>query len=79
MTPKEKAEELFMNFLGYSIDDSISYEENAKQCALIAVDEIIESNPTEINELHYIKPYTTEYMESSVPYWQEVKQEIEKL
>jgi hypothetical protein len=46
MTPKEKAEELVDKFENYSfmdIDARISSFESAKQCALIAVDEIIES------------------------------------
>jgi hypothetical protein len=58
MTPKEKAEELFDNFFNlYPNQDAYFI---AKQCALIAVDEIIK-----------ILPHPD--------YWQEVKQEIEKL
>jgi hypothetical protein len=65
MIPKEKAEELVNKYLmntpvGFHIDD-------AKECALIAVDEII--------DIAY-----WEYMESmgekEKKYWQEVKQEI---
>lgn len=44
MTPKEKALELIDKFENYSfinIDESISSFESAKQCALIAVNEII--------------------------------------
>jgi len=62
MTPKEKALELYGKFLFYTdVDREDSKVEiyNTKQCALIAVDEVINS-----------KPYK---------YWQEVKQEIEKL
>ena len=65
MAPKEKAKELVDNFLPHSTGNSNINE--AKQCALIAVDEII--------ELAY-----WEYMESmgekEEKYWQEVKQEI---
>ena len=60
MTPKEKAEELL---------DKMTMEIgkfNAKQCALIAVDEILESNMINLH-LHQID------------YWEEVKQEIELL
>jgi hypothetical protein len=71
MTPKEKAEELCQRFLPY-VDgfhkEHIKYY--VKQCALIAVDEILKSNPTIIdcngNEFNY-------------KFWTEVKQEIEKL
>ena len=44
--------------------------ERAKQCALIAVDEII--------ELHKGK-FMCEREEQNESYWQEVKQEIEKI
>lgn len=76
MTPKEKAEELYVGFWHLTNDSRL-----AKQCALIAVDEIIKSQPSypmarnlgiEINGLvdNAIFPFN---------YWQEVKQEIEKL
>ena len=70
MTPKEKALYLCQKF-GYL---GIKWEqteyttfslENAKQCALIAVDEIM--NALEKNG------------DWNYDYWQEVKQEIEKL
>jgi len=72
MTPKEKANELFGKF--YSITGPFT---EAKECALIVVDEILNNNcgsttdygvNAEDNEL-----YIDEY------YWFEVKQEIEKL
>jgi hypothetical protein len=78
MSPKEKAVELYWKYYQLVADCSHP-EEKAKECALIVVDEIIQSNPTEINEKFYLKPYTSEYMESSINYWNEVKQEIEKL
>ena len=72
MIAKEKANKLCMRFLIQTTTD-IPYGINktiAKECALIAVDEIIEDN--RIN-----------YMLLGVGigkyYWQEVKQEIEKL
>jgi hypothetical protein len=67
MTPKEKAEELVSKYLRtYPIYDNptvvISYTNNeAKQCALIAVDEISQ--------------HCYQVMK---PFWEEVKQEIEK-
>jgi len=68
MTPKNQAQDLIDNFLGCLIKNSSFYvdndfiEQQAKQCALIAVDEIIK--------------HCYEVMK---PFWEEVKQEIEKL
>jgi hypothetical protein len=44
MTPKEKAEELVEKMIIYHSPDDKDYEA-AKDCALIAVDEILETNP----------------------------------
>ena len=78
MTPKEKAEELIYQFA--QIIPHSSYEAyengvqinfdllNAKNCALIAVKEIIKYSPN--------KP-VEEY--DPIQYFKEVKQEIEKL
>ncbi len=68
MTAKEKAEELVDKYLmntpvGFHIDD-------AKQCALITVDEILIA----ITYANYGIKYLNER-----DFWQEVKQEIEKL
>jgi hypothetical protein len=57
MTPKEKALELVEDMHDAP---EIGYNEHAKQCALIAVDEILK-------------------LRVNIPYWQEVKQEIELL
>ena len=64
MTPKEKANELVdrMTFNCNECDN----DWNAKQCALIAVDEII-------------KQTDDEHSEYSTNYWQQVKHEIESL
>jgi hypothetical protein len=79
MTPKEKAQELFdkyyilfNNFPNYqyvienlnTIQDEKLY--TTKQCALIAVDEILDIT-SESYDIDHIN------------WWQEVKQEIEKL
>ena len=68
MTPKEKAKELFdkykLSFAG-EISNEEDWESLAKQCALIAVDEVINSM-TVATSVH-------------LPYWKQVKQEIEKL
>jgi len=66
MTPKDKAIELVDKFIGSMIRlEDKDWLESAKQCALIAVDEIFE----------YAK-YDYDFNES---WWQEVKTEIEKL
>jgi len=77
MTPKEKAEELVHKFKKYSYypktnNDMLFVNElnnNAKQCALIAVDEILDLIIT-------IYDYDREELD---PYWKQVKQELEKL
>lgn len=72
MTPKEKADRLIVKMMSVNIGadriPKISFED-AKQCALIAVNEIINSHLLSDKILN-IHP---------VDYWQEVKQEIEKL
>jgi hypothetical protein len=71
MTPKEKAISLVKSM---SISDSTHLNRNqyAKQCALIAVDELLNEYNTPI----YPKGtyYGNKYL-----FWMEVKQEIEKL
>jgi hypothetical protein len=72
MTPKEKANKLCMRFLIQTTTD-IPYGVNktiAKECALIAVDEMI-SVLTDLNGIYNITPALT--------YWQDVKKEIEAL
>ena len=63
MIPKLKAKELVDKFSNVPLLDS--YE--AKQCALIAVDEII----LEMDSVMLPNPFKQ--------YWNEIKQEIEKL
>jgi mRNA-degrading endonuclease HigB of HigAB toxin-antitoxin module len=68
MTPKEKAEELYCKY------DSLfkapfKKHQDLKQCALIAVDEIINS----------IVIFDLTAAENQFTYWEQVKQEIEKL
>ena len=80
MTPKEKAIELVDRFYDYvncwGNDGNADYslaKENARQCALIAVDEI----------MPIVKGYedalSASQTSDELEYWQEVKQEIEKL
>jgi hypothetical protein len=76
MTPKEKAVELYNKYeqLGKDFTRGVSMAEFAKQCALIAVDEIL----TVVK--YYEKQNCRLLIDNmKVLYWQEVKQEIEKL
>jgi len=72
MTPKEKAEELIKKMKLCLFSDGYY---DAKQCALIAVDEIIKI--TCLKDLNY-KKYINDNSEF-ISYWKEVKTEIEKL
>ena len=72
MTPKEKALQLF----NYFIDKTFARTEycqnrNAKETALICVDEILKNQPYDI--------YTIDQCKNVYDYWNEVKQEINKL
>ena len=86
MTPKEKAKELVESFIPYAdrhlyfkkLATYVPSEEHqldsAKQCALIAVNEIIKSNP--IMPLEFM--LESEALDAANEYWTEVKKEIEK-
>ena len=80
MTPKEKAQELVDKFYQttpneYFVNEPIGIKgrykswEQAKQCALIAVEEI--------KEAIFWHPFESPNFE--LEYWQDVKQEIENL
>ena len=84
MTPKEKAEQLVKKYLTYCVEiydnmgfDDYDYnEDKAKECALIAVDEIIDAleKYDDRNDT-----YELQNMDGDFRYWDKVKQEIEKL
>ena len=67
-TPKEKAEQLLNRFW---FDTTLDELEQAKDCALIAVDEI----------LKVVNIWSSLNMQKSsqVIFWEEVKEELEKL
>jgi hypothetical protein len=68
MTPKEKAEELIVKMSTHDRDVHPHFTHYiAKQCALIAVDEIL-------NFIH-----TDAFSYTNEEYWQKVKEKIEKL
>jgi hypothetical protein len=70
MTPKEKAEELFAKYVFLTISDmSDENFEQTRQCALVAVDEMLGLGAmvgSDLSDSFYI-------------YWEQVKQEIKNL
>jgi hypothetical protein len=64
MTTQEKAKELLLKFMAIQFGDFPTTD--AKQCALIAVDEIIDALDKSL-------------INADIEWWKEVKQEIEKL
>jgi hypothetical protein len=73
MTPKEKAQEL-VESMAFSCREC-DYEAKAKQCALIAVDEMVE----EMAFMCIMYSNVEFEVEERRFYWQEVKKEIEAL
>jgi len=75
MTPKEKAIELVEDMHDAP---EMGYNEHAKQCALIAVDELIKYHDDIMDVVRYELPSN---IVAVIPYkyWEDVKQEIEKL
>jgi hypothetical protein len=76
MTPKEKALEIF-NKMCNSVDELLPLD--VKQCALIAVDEIIEGVEKAFDEYEEV---TGNYVKNRIFYWDfysDVKAEIYKL
>ena len=77
MTPKDKAIELYIKYIDAYNDRNLQVSDYkfAKQCALLAVDEIIEF--MEVDDFDSDTCYWANH--SKMQYWLEVKQEIEKL
>lgn len=74
MTPQEMAKKIFNKYEKKLMYDYNNYHytynfEHCKQCALIAVEEILESHYKLLSGVN----------QSVYDYWQEVKQEINKL
>jgi hypothetical protein len=77
MTAKEKAKEFFDKYyiVCQEYTEEIQCSIQAKECALIAVDEIIQ-------QWEVIDTYIADFggkLNQSLKYWQEVKQEIQAL
>jgi hypothetical protein len=73
MTPREKADELYSKYddlLNKDFSNPIVFDNQIKQCALIAVDEIL-TYQEQLLQNYKVK------LENS--YWYKVQQEIEKL
>ena len=71
MTPKEKAKQLVESMAKtYDKTEDYIYYSSQKECALITVNEIIDSCPMYYTGFEY---------ESNLEYWQKVKTEIKKL
>ena len=80
LSPKEKAEELVNKFISHTrvFHEVLGWEDyidSAKQCAFIAVDEILQTFNNEWIKLDF----WTEEINGTINFWQEVKQEIENL
>ena len=76
MTPKEKANNIYSQMLEWADDAHLYKERNiicitSKKSALICVDEVLQTIPEEV--MSY-KPFMM-----NTDYWQEVKEEINKL
>jgi nitrogenase molybdenum-iron protein alpha/beta subunit len=88
MTPKEKAEELILKFMKLQEPNyNWFHSKLAKQCAIIAINEIIDALETydDMTEKHLKREFPNylscelQNMEQDFRYYQKVKQEIEKL
>jgi len=74
MTPKEKAQELYLKYSPY-VNDYSNPEPAAKELTMLIVDEML-------NNAGFIwgnSPIGTSARDQYRTYWQQVKQEIEKL
>ena len=74
MTPKEKARELLENYIIIYNQTDWFYIHLAKKAAILVVNEVLNESPSR-------KYWDTYYDEtpSAITFWQEVKEEIEKL
>ena len=68
MIAKEKAKQLFNKYFELVEANSVrQQEENAKQCALFVVDEMLEDDCFDMDDC---------YFDERLRYWNDVKQEI---
>ncbi len=78
-TPKLKAIELVDAMsLTYEVNGDYIYPETSKLCAIIAVNEIIKSNPNDPYPGGYYETYQ-DRINDCIYYWNQVIKEIKKL
>jgi hypothetical protein len=75
MTPQEKAKEIIKKFIPHAkywdcYNDEPLEENHTKQCALIAVEEILQIDCCDMSEINF---------NNHIEYWIAVQQEIQKL
>ena len=76
MTPKEKAKELVDRYKEQMIENEAYFvNSGARHCALIAIDEIEEA----LTDYGRGDSLQLQNMDSEFRFWEQVKQEIEKL
>ena len=81
MTPKQKANSIYDKMV---VDFTID-KEQSKLCALVAVQEIIQSEPSYPSNVDWDdcggthQYYYEAQREEAIKYWEQVKQEIEKI
>lgn len=73
LTPKEKAQYLFSSYL-YEFNEEYKNRGLAKKCAIIAVDEIIKSQPKLVNAAGYGNAM---FSNPTIEYFNQVKLELE--
>jgi inorganic pyrophosphatase len=84
MEAKEKAEQLVNKMFNWIQGGSVIEYETAKECALIAVDEILNTLPIlrpAQDAVNYLENYSAiqTQLDNLSYYWQDVKGEIENL
>jgi hypothetical protein len=81
MTPKEKAIELMDKYWELDVDDKAPvFTEKCKQCALIAVEQMLSEYQSMSDlESKIVINNEVKFVVHQLVYWMEVKQEIEKL
>ena len=82
MTPNEKAREIVDKFYEVdtiSADFMSSSSIDAKQCALICVNEILDDLTQSFEVAKDLHPHAQGLVAGSLKFWKEVKQEIEEL
>jgi hypothetical protein len=80
MTAKEKAQELISKFYFFKLpEDKRLLIDNSKQCALIAVEEVLEWTKKPILKNHFPRSTGELTKWEYSGFWLSVKEEIEKL